>query len=157
MLLLFLLLILHLPLQLTRKISQNPWMGKIWVFPSTFHKLGKNIHIHWEIWKLVSHIWELCGFLNSIEFYSKPIVWEYISFPYNIPIVWIFTLPILIFTNFLKNPQCGNDMAFNRKFPFYGNLYIPKHWELHGFSSTLNVRGSEKYGKSVFQYFSRTT
>ena len=38
-------------------------------------------------------------------------------------------------------------MAFHRIFPFYGNLYIRKHWELHRFSSTLNLRGSEKYGK----------
>ena len=38
---------------------------------------------------------ELCGFLNSIDFDSKPMVWEYISFPHNIPIVWNFTLPIL--------------------------------------------------------------
>ena len=29
---------------------------------------------------LVSMNWEFCGFLNSIEFYSKPIVWEYILF-----------------------------------------------------------------------------
>ena len=40
-------------------------------------------------------------------------------------------------------------MAFHRIFPFYGNLYIPKHWELHGFSSTLNLRGSEEHGKSL--------
>ena len=38
-------------------------------------------------------------------------------------------------------------MAFHRMFPFYGNLYIPKHWEWHGFSSTINLRGSEEYGK----------
>ena len=40
-------------------------------------------------------------------------------------------------------------MAFHRIFPFCGNLHIPKHWELHGFSSTLNLRGSEEYGKSL--------
>ena len=40
-------------------------------------------------------------------------------------------------------------MAFHRIFPFYGNLYIHKHWELHGFSSTLNLRGSEDYGNSL--------
>ena len=41
-------------------------------------------------------------------------------------------------------------MAFHRIFPFYGNLYIHKHWEFHGFSSTLNLRGSKDYGKSAF-------
>ena len=40
-------------------------------------------------------------------------------------------------------------MAFHRIFSFYGNLYIHKHWEFHGFSSTLNLRGSENYGKSL--------
>ena len=40
----------------------------------------------------------------------------------------------IITSNFLKNPQSGNDMAFHRIFPFYGNLYIHKHWEFHGFS-----------------------
>ena len=29
----------------------------------------------------------LCGFLNFIDFYSKPIVWGYISYPHNIPLV----------------------------------------------------------------------
>ena len=60
-----------------------PWLGK-----QHSHTLG-------NLWKLVSHIRELCGFLTSIDFYSKPIVWEYISFPDNVPIVWNFTLPIL--------------------------------------------------------------
>ena len=60
-----------------------PWIGKKYS-----HTLG-------NLWKLVSHIWKLCGFLNSIDFDSKPMVWEYISFPHNIPIVWNFTLPIL--------------------------------------------------------------
>ena len=35
-------------------------------------------------------------------------------------------------------------------FPFYENLYIHKHWEFHGFSSTLYLRGGKDYGKSVF-------
>ena len=116
-----------------------------WIRKKYSHTLG-------NLWRLVSHISELCGFFNSTEFYSKPIVWEYISFHQNIPIVWIFTLPVLIFTNFLRNPQLGNDMAFHRIFPFYGNLYIPKDWDLRGFSSTLNMRGSEEYGKSVFSH-----
>ena len=84
-------------------------------------------------------------------------VWEYISFPHNIPIAWNFTLPysvdylgFVITSNFLKNSQPGNDMAFHRIFPFYGNLYIHKHWEFHGFWSTLNLRGSKDYEKSVF-------
>ena len=46
-----------------------PWIGKKYS-----HTLG-------NLWKLVSHIWELGRFLNSIDFYSKPMVWEYISFP----------------------------------------------------------------------------
>ena len=40
-------------------------------------------------------------------------------------------------------------MAFHRIFPFYGNLYVHKHWEFHGFSSALNLRGSGNYGKSL--------
>ena len=58
-------------------------------------------------------------------------------------------LGFVITSNFLKNPQPANDMAFHRIFPFYGNFYIPKHLELHGFSSTLTLRGSEEYGKSL--------
>ena len=58
-------------------------------------------------------------------------------------------LGFIITSNFLKNPQPGNDMAFHRIFPFYGNLYIHKHWEFHGFSWTLNLRGSEDYWKSL--------
>ena len=56
-------------------------------------------------------------------------------------------LGFVITSNFLKNPQLGNDMAFHRICPFYGNLYISKHWELHGVSSTLDLRTSEGYGK----------
>ena len=58
-------------------------------------------------------------------------------------------LGFVITSHFLKNPQSANDMAFHRIFPFYGNLYIPKHWELDGFSRTLNLQGSEEYGKSL--------
>ena len=36
-------------------------------------------------------------------------------------------LDFIIASNFLKNPQPQNDMAFHRIFPFYGNLYVPKH------------------------------
>ena len=60
-----------------------PWIGK------------KYSHIFRNLWKLVPYICELCEFLNSMDFYSKPVVWEYISFPHNIPTVWNFTLPIL--------------------------------------------------------------
>ena len=56
-------------------------------------------------------------------------------------------LGFVITSNFLKNPQLGNDMAFHRICPFYGNLYISKHWKLHGVSSTLDLRTSEGYGK----------
>ena len=109
-----------------------------------------------NLWKLVPNIWELCEFLNPRDFNPKPIVWEYISFPHNIPTVWNFTLPysvdylgFVITSNFLKNPQPGNDMAFHRIFPFFGNLCIPKHRELHVFSSTLNLWDSEEYGKCL--------
>ena len=55
----------------------------------------------------------------------------------------------VIISNFLKNPQPGNDMAFHRIYSFYGNLYIHKHWEFLGFSLTLNLPGSEDYGISL--------
>ena len=36
-----------------------------------------------------------------------------------------------------------------------GNLFITKHWEFHGLSSTLNLQGSEEYGKPLcFPIFS---
>ena len=38
------------PLSYTGKISPNPGMGKIWVFPSIFHELGKNLPIYREIY-----------------------------------------------------------------------------------------------------------
>ena len=101
-------------------------------------------------------IYKLCGFLNSIDLYSKPIVWEYISFPHNIPIVWNLHQPhsvdylgFVITSNFLENPQPGNDMAFHRIFTFCGNLHIPKYWELYGFSLTLYLWGSKEYEKSL--------
>ena len=58
----------------------------------------------------------------------------------------------VITSNFLKNPQSGNDMAFHRICSFYGSLYIPKrkYWELHGFSLTLNLWGSAESGESLY-------
>ena len=41
-------------------------------------------------------------------------------------------------------------MAFHRIFSIYGNLYIYKHCKFDGFSSTLNLRISKDYGKSMF-------
>ena len=60
-------------------------------------------------------------------------------------------LRFVMTSNFLKNPQPGNDMAFHRIFSFYGNLYIPKckYWELHGFSLTLNLWGSAESEESL--------
>ena len=58
-------------------------------------------------------------------------------------------LGFVITSNFVKNPQPGNDMTFLGILSFYGNLYIHRHWEFHGFSSTLNLRGSQDYGKSL--------
>ena len=60
-----------------------------------FMNWEKYSHSLGNLWKLVSHIWELCEFFNSIDFYSKPIVWEYVSFSHNTLIVWNFTLPRL--------------------------------------------------------------
>ena len=74
-------------------------------------------------------------------------LYESLHYPYSADY-----LGFVIASNFLKNPQPGNDMAFRRIFPFCGNLYIHKYWELHEFSSTLNLRGSEDYGKSVFSF-----
>ena len=70
--------------------------GKDMGIPIYFTWMGKKYSpTLGNLWKLVSHIWQLYGFLNSINFYSKPMVWEYISFPHNITIGWNFTLPIL--------------------------------------------------------------
>ena len=44
-----------------------------------------------------------------------------------------------IFPKFFKNSQPGNDMAFHRILPCYGNLYIPRHWGLHEVSLILNL------------------
>ena len=80
----------------TGNISQNPWVGKDMGIPIYFPRIGqKYSHTLGNLWKLVSDISELCGFFNSIDFYRKPTVWEYISFPHNILIVWNFALPIL--------------------------------------------------------------
>ena len=70
MLLLFLLLILQFLLQLTWKISQNAWMGKIWVF----HLFSMN----WE--KIFTDIGK------SME----------TSFPY-LGIVWVFKFDRVLF------------------------------------------------------------
>ena len=48
-------------------------------------------------------------------------------------------LGFVITSNFLKNPQPGNDIAFHRIFPFCRNLCIPKHWKLFAFWSTLET------------------
>ena len=127
-----------------------PWVGK--KYPNT---LGNP-------WKLVSHIWELRGFYNSIDFSSKPIVWEYNSFSHNIPIIWNLHYPysvdclgFVITSNLLKIPQPGSDMAFHGTFPFYGNLYIPRHCELHGFSLFIVV-AKIMGNPCVSPYFSRT-
>ena len=142
-------------LVLHRKNLSKFMSGKDMGIPIYFLWIGeKYSHILGNLWKLVSYIWELCGFLNSIYFYSRSTVWEYISFPHDISTVWNFILPIhigfVISSNFLKSQQPGNDMAVPRIFPFYGNLYIPKNRELYEFSSIQNLRGSKEYGKSLF-------
>ena len=78
-----------------------------------------------NLWKIVSYIWELCGFFNSIDFNSKPTVWEYNSFPHKIPTVWNFTLPILW-----------------GLFGFCSNFYIPQNltaWEWYGFPDNIFI------------------
>ena len=107
-------------------------------------------------WKLVYHIWELCGFLIQQVFIQIPQYENILVFPIMFPQYEILHYPysvdylgFVITSNFLKNPQPGNDTAFHRIFPFYGNLHIPKYWELHGFSLTLNMQGSEECGKSL--------
>ena len=142
-----------------RKNLLKSMSGKDMGIPSILHELGnKYYHRLGNVWKLVSHIWELCGLLNSIDIYSKPMAWygnilvfpkifpqyETLHYPYSVDY-----LGFIITANFLKNQQPGNNMAFHRIFSFDGNLYIHKHWEFHGFSSTLNPRGSEDYGKSL--------
>ena len=47
----------------------------------------KYSHTLGNLWILVFHILAFCRFLNLIDFYSKPVVWEYISFSHNIPTV----------------------------------------------------------------------
>ena len=73
-----------------------------------------------------------------------------------------------ITSNFLKKTGPGNDMVFHKIFQFYGNLYISKHWKLHGKLQvneklTPNLRGSKQYvwkidmeNIHIFPYFSRT-
>ena len=78
---------------------KNLWKsisGKDMGIPICFPLIGKKYsHTSGNLWQLVSHICELCGFFNSIYFYSKPIVWGYISFSNNISVVRNFGLPIL--------------------------------------------------------------
>ena len=82
----------------------------------------------------------------------------HIIFPLYEILHYLYSVDYLGFvktSNFLKDPEPGYDMAFPRIFPFYGNWYIPKHWELHGLSLTLNLQGSEDMGNPcVFPYFS---
>ena len=140
-----------------RKNISKSKSGKDMGIPTYFPWIGeKYFHILGNLWKLVSHISELCRFFYSIGFYSISIVWEYISFPNNIPIVWNFTLPIL----------CG-------LFGFRNNFQFPQKptaWEWYGFAQNISIlwefvhsrtlgiawviinsklRGSEEDGKSL--------
>ena len=143
----------------TGKTSQTPWVRKIWVFSSIFHEQGKNIPIHWEI---CGNLFPISGncFPHLADFLSKLLVSEHVGSSNIIPIASNFSWPIFCrlfglpqkFSNFFKNPQPGNDMAFHRIFPFYGNFYIRKHWEMHGFSFTFNLQGSEEYVPILFRY-----
>ena len=102
--------------------------------------LDKYSHALGNLWELASHISELRGLFNSINFSPKLIVWKQSSFSYDILEVCCGDcLDFLISSNFLKHLQTRNDMAFDRIFPCYGNLYIPKHWGLHGFPLTQNL------------------
>ena len=80
-----------------RKILSKSMSGKDKGIPIYFSRIGKFFfHILGNLWKLVSHIWELCGFFNSTGFYSNTIVWEYISFPQNISVYTEFTINSLL-------------------------------------------------------------
>ena len=68
-----------------RKNLSKPMNGKNMGIPIYFQWIGKKYsHTLGNLWKVVSHIRELCRFFNSVDFYSKPTVWDYISFPHNI-------------------------------------------------------------------------
>ena len=109
-----------------RKNLSKCMSGKDMGIPTYFPWIGKKYFIALgNLWKIVSHIWELCGFFNSIDFYSKPTVWEYDSFPHNIPTVWNFTLPILW-----------------GLFGFCNNFYILQNltaWEWYGFPDNISI------------------
>ena len=107
-------------------------------------------------------IWELYWFFNSIDFYSKLIVWEYISFSNNIPIVWNFKLPILC-----GSFGCRMNFWFPQKLTpreWYGFLHnISILWEfVHSQTSRIAWKrfscGVAKNMENlcVFQYFSHT-
>ena len=63
-------------------------------------------------------------------------------------------IPIYFPTFPFTNPQPGNDMAFRRISPWYGNLHIPRHWGLHGFQLSLNLYGRAKPGNCLFSHTS---
>ena len=94
---------------------------------------------------LIQYIFIQSQYYGNILAFPIIFPWyEILHYPYSADYLSFVTT-----SNFLKNPQPRNDMAFQRIYPFYRNLYIPKHWELHGFSLTLHLRGSEEYGKSL--------
>ena len=64
---------------------------------------------------------------------------------------------MFIIIYFLKNPQPGNDVAFHRIFPFYGNLYIPNIGNSMGSHQLLICEVEKNMGNlCVILYFSRT-
>ena len=126
--------------------------GKDTCIPIYFTWTGKKYsHTSGNLWKLVSHICELYGFLNSIGFYSKPMVWEYISFPHNIPIVWNFTLPIIHFFHILGIVWISASLKIVEKlitleclffpilFPYYGNSLLPYSGNCMDFCFIRNI------------------
>ena len=142
--------------KLHRKNLLKSMSGKDMGISIYFPCIGKKYsHTLGNLWKLVSHIWELCGFLNSIDFYSKPMVWEYISFPHNIPIVWNFTLPIIHFFHILgivwisaslkvvEEPitlEClFFPILFPILFPYYGNSLFPSSGNCMDFCLIQNI------------------
>ena len=104
----------------TGKISPARRVGETWLiyFPWTGEKMF--LYIRKSIGTSFPHLVSTMVF-HTMMFYLT----------HALGIVWI-SLEVL-------KPQAGNDMAFHRIFPNYGNLQIPRHWGLHGFSLTLKI------------------
>ena len=88
--------------KLHRKNLLKSMSGKDMGIPIYFPWIGKKYsHTLGNLWKLVSHIWELCGFLNSIDFYEFFIIFKSIQFPwYGNILVFPIIFPLFTFSIF---------------------------------------------------------